>query len=113
MSGLVEKQRLVLDDDQIQSVVPDGTVGILEAPDDSITGITANPEALFQVRHLRRLLIAYEEQFRGTTDAAYVTVRELEDEDHDRTQTVLTLQQSSDATEAVGLASLDNRGDDA
>jgi hypothetical protein len=112
MSELIEKKRLVLDDDAIESAVPDQTIGTLEVADDSLTGMEARPDGFFQVRHLRRLLIAYEEQFRGTTETAYVAVRELEYDDHDGSQTVLTLQQSPNATAAVGLAAAENGGDD-
>lgn len=106
MSRLVERDRLTLDSRGIDHSVPDGTIAVLQPVDHDPVGVEAHQSALFGVRQLRRLLIAYEEELSGghSTDAAYVSVKDLTISDQEYDVTALILQPSPKAREAVALA---------
>lgn len=103
MGGIIDKERQRVE--EVEYLTPENTIGLCQIDSE----LPSECVAKFDVRRLRRLLLAYEDEFRGES-AAYLGVKERTDMDG----YVLVLQPESSSTTCVGLASLvsDNRGDD-
>lgn len=90
---LVDTERVV-SPDEVEAITGDKTIGRIQtSADDQLDGGT-----LFSVRRLRRLLLAYEDEF--DTDDVYLSFEETET----ASGPVLVLKEHETDTRAVALA---------